>query len=189
MTCVVAIIEDGKTYMGTDSLGVGGYACSNRADEKLFYNGKFLIGGTTSFRMLDILRYKFTPPVIDPDMDDLRKYMCTLFIDDVRTEMGAGGFRKKENEVEQGGLFMVAIRDRLFTIYEDFRVAQESEPYAAVGCGSDIALGSLFSTHDLGARFMLDDLGPEDRIQVALEAAEQFSAGVRRPFHILSTKA
>lgn len=179
MTCVVAIVADGKTYMGADSLGVGGYACSTRADEKLFHNGKFLIGGTTSFRMLDLLRYKFTPPVLDPEISDIRKYMCTSFIDEVRSVLGAGGFKKKESEVEVGGTFLVAIRDRLFTVYDDFQIADYVNPYAAVGCGRDIALGSMFSTHDLE---------PEDRIQVALEAAEQFSAGVRRPFHILSTK-
>ena len=179
MTCVVAIIEDGKIHMGADSLGVGGYACSTRADEKLFYNGKFLIGGTTSFRMLDLLRYKFVPPVLDPDLTELRRYMCTLFIDGVRSVLGEGGFRKKDNEVEKGGTFLVAIRGRLFTVWDDFQVAENVEPYAAVGCGTDLALGSLFST---------DHLEPKKRIRIALEAAEQFSAGVRRPFHILSTR-
>ena len=179
MTCVVALIEDGKVYMGADSLGVGGYSCITRADEKLFHNGDWLIGGTTSYRMLDLLRYKFTPPVLDPKITDMRQYMCTLFIDEVRSCLGAGGFRKKEHEVEEGGTFLVATGDELFQIHGDFQVEQHVLNYSACGCGEDLALGSLFST---------EGDAPKVRIKTALEAAENFSAGVRRPFHILSTK-
>ena len=181
MTCVVAIIADGKTYMGADSLGIAGYSSEIRAHKKIFYNGEFLIGGTLSFRMLDILQYSFVPPVIDPNIDDLRRYMCTSFIARLRETLSTDGFDIKADDSNQDnvGTTLVAIRDRLFTIGGDFQVGENVEPYAAVGHGQDVAIGSLFSTHDLE---------PEDRIQVALEAAEQFSAGVGRPFHILSTK-
>jgi hypothetical protein len=40
-------------------------------------------------------------------------------------------------------------------------------------CGEDIALGAMYAC---------PSLSPEERIRTALEAAEQFSAGVRRPF-------
>ena len=179
MTCVVALIEDGKVYMGADSLGVAGYSCTTRADEKLFHNGDWLIGGTTSFRMLDLLRYKFVPPVVDPRITELRQYMCTSFVDEVRSCFGNGGFRKKENEVEVGGSFLVAIKDRLFNIESDFQVGEHVHPYAAVGCGRDIALGSLFST---------EGFEPKLRLKTALEASERFSAGVSRPFQIKWTK-
>lgn len=52
--------------------------------------------------------------------------------------------------------------------------------YDAVGCGQDIALGSLYATKKL------DDFSdPEAAVETALEAAEGYSAGVRRPFKIL----
>lgn len=179
MTCVVALIEGDKVYMGADSLAVDdSWQRSERADEKMFRIGDWLIGGTTSFRMLDLLRYKFQPPVLDPKEKDLRRYMCTSFVDAIRECLGTGGFRKKENEVEKGGTFLVARQNRLFTIYSDFQVAQDELPYAAVGCAQKVALGSLYSTEEYDAEY---------RILTALEAAAQFSAGVGQPFRILTT--
>lgn len=46
----------------------------------------------------------------------------------------------------------------------------------AVGCGDQIARGALYGTQMQP---------PKERIRIALEAAERFSAGVRGPFIIL----
>jgi hypothetical protein len=160
--------------MGGDSAGVGGWSLTTRADEKVFLNGPFIMGFTTSFRMGQLLRYAFTPPVYHPD-EDLDKYMVVNFIDAVRRCFSSGGYSKKQNEEESGGTFLVGFNGNLYKICDDYQVAKSMDEYAAVGCGADIASGSLYST--IG-------MPPEERIRIALEAAERFNAGVRRPFVI-----
>lgn len=175
MTCIVALKHEGIVYMGCDSAGVGGYSRANRVDPKIYRVGEMLIGFTTSFRMGQLLGYSLTLPRHHADVP-VENYMATLFINAVRECLKAGGFAKKENETEQGGTFLAAYRGRIFEIESDYQVGEREEPYTAVGCGFDLALGSLYTSGHWAA--------PRDRIRAALEAAAAFSAGVHPPFRI-----
>lgn len=177
MTAIVGLVHEGTVYIGGDSAGVSGYSMTVRADAKVFTVGPYLLGFTTSFRMGQLIRYALDPPT--PDGSDLDRFMSTTFVDAVRACLKAGGWAKKDNDREEGGTFLVGVAGRLFTIEDDYQVGASADGYAAVGCGSEIALGALFAT----ARTRM---APERRIVVALQAAERFSAGVRGPFICLS---
>lgn len=173
MTCIVGI-TDGKTvYMGADSAGVAGYSIYRRLDTKVFVNGDFIIGYTSSFRMGQLLKYSFVPPAIK-EGQDIFAFMATDFIETVRSCLKEGGYARTENNEDVGGIFLVGYKGRLFRIESDFQVGEGMEPHASVGCGEEIALGSLFSTST--------EKDPLQRIRIALEAAEEYSAGVRGPF-------
>lgn len=174
MTCIVAIVQDGEVHIGGDSAGVGGYSITVRADRKVFRNGPFVMGFTTSFRMGQLLAHSMKPPRRHAE-DDVYAFMVTEFINAVRSCLKDGGYASKDNETEAGGTFLVGYAGRLFTIYDDYQVAESVDGYVAVGCGQDLALGSLHST--VGQP-------PADRVRIALKAAEHFSAGVRGPFHL-----
>lgn len=174
MTCIVGLVHEEKVYIGGDSAGVAGLALSVRADAKVFRNGPMIFGFTTSFRMGQLLRYGFTPPEYD-DRKDLMKYMVTTFVDEVRKCLKDGGFATKEKEGEEGGTFLVGFRGQLFHVDSDYQVGQERDGIYAVGCGHPIARGALFASAGLP---------PRDRLTLALEAAERYSAGVRGPFVI-----
>jgi hypothetical protein len=174
LSCIVAITDGSSVMMGADSVGAdtGQWTVSERRDPKLFRNGPFLIGFTSSFRMGQILRYGFRPPERKPDIPT-EEYMATAFVDAVRKALADGGFRKKENEVERGGTFLVGYRGRIFEVDDDFQVGETAEAFAAVGCGSAFAMGSLFTSQG------------EDRVkrlELALQAAHRYSAYVRPPF-------
>lgn len=182
MTYIVGLVDKKtkKVIMGADSAGIGSYHNLHiRKDEKVFRNGNFIIGGTTSFRMLNLLRFKFKVPNIKPKQD-VYEYMCTDFIDEVRKMFADNGFMQKEkNGDDLGGDFLVAYKNRLFIVHGDFQVGENYAGYQSIGCGGDYALGSLFATK-----------GVEDsefRVQQALSAAEYLSAGVSAPFVILTT--
>lgn len=176
MTCIIGAIDNGKIYMGADSAGVGGYALWRRKDRKIFINGEFLIGFTSSFRMGQLLQYDFTPPQ-KKENQDIFEFMVTDFVESVRECLKKGGYSKIRENEESGGTFLVGYRGRLFTIESDFQVAEIFHDFAAVGCGDQIALGSMYST--FGKK-------TSERIMTALEAAQEFSAGVRSPFNLLS---
>lgn len=177
MTCIVAIKKDGVVYMGADSAGVGGLSMRVRADPKIYHNGKFMLGFTTSFRMGQLLGHAFEPPNRSLDVS-IEKFMTTTFIDAVRKCLKDGGFARKDNETESGGTFLVAYQGRIFRIDSDYQVGESSHDFEAVGCGEDIALGVM---HALEHHTTLK---AEEMIKFALSSAEQFSAGVRGPFFI-----
>ena len=181
MTCIAGIVDkkNNKVVIGGDSAASGGSNIFIRKDPKVFKNGEFIIGCTTSFRMLQLLRFSFTPPEINSK--EIYEYMCTDFIASVRACFKDGGYLQKYTDGdEKGGFFLVAYRDRLFKIEADFQVSENLSGIDAVGCGADFALGALHAIAD-------QDIQAEDKILKSLEAAEFLALGVCRPFIIKST--
>lgn len=174
MTCIVGLVHEQAVYIGGDSAGVGGWTITGRADAKVFRNGPFLVGYTTSFRFGQLLRYAFTPPEQPADMDTFH-YMVVEFINALRDCLKDGGYAKKEAEQESGGKFLVGYQGRLFLIGDDYQVGEMLDGYMAVGAGDDLALGALYATAGMQ---------PLARVEVALEAAAHHNMGVRAPFSI-----
>ncbi|QJE74527.1 hypothetical protein HHL28_16940 [Aerophototrophica crusticola] len=176
MTCIVGLVDNGTVWLGGDSAGVAGLDISLRSDPKVFRNGNFLIGFTSSFRMGQLLRFRLAPPPRRPDQD-LFRYMVCDFVEAVRVCLKDGGFAHRSNDVETGGFFLVGTEGRLFSIQDDYQVSEFNRGYHAIGCGAAYAMGSLYTTKG-------ED--PEGRVRKALETAEHFSGGVRAPFRIES---
>jgi hypothetical protein len=176
MTCIVGVAHEGKVYIGGDSAGSNGWSMVDRSDPKVFVNGPFVFGFTTSFRMGQLLRYSLTPPKHHPDTD-VMAFMVNDFISAVRACLKDGGFASKQNETERGGEFLVGYAGRLFKIEGDYQVGESADGYDSCGCGESYALGSLYATK--GAPVV-------ERIETALRAAEAHSSGVRAPYRILS---
>lgn len=172
MTCIAAVAHAGSVWMGADSAGVAGLALVVRRDPKIYRVGDFLFGFTSSFRMGQLLGYGFNPPEHHSDVG-VERYMATAFIDALRDVLKSGGYARTENGVEAAGEFLVGYRGRIFRVCSDFQVGENLEPFDAVGCGAELALGALHAT---------SDKPPRDRVNIALKAAEAFSAGVRGPF-------
>jgi ATP-dependent protease HslVU (ClpYQ) peptidase subunit len=179
VTCIAGLVHDGTVWIGADSAGVYGQSMIVRADAKAFTAGPYAFGFTSSFRMGQLIRYAFTPPVPEPDRD-LHAFMCTGFINALRDCLKEGGWAEKDKERETGGNFLVGVHGRLFEVFSDYQVGEREEPFAATGCGESFALGSLHVTQQLGWM-------PGERILAALQAAERFSSGVQGPFRIVRT--
>lgn len=179
MTAIAGLIDDGKVYIGGDSAGVGGLSLHRRKDPKVFKNGEFVIGYTSSFRMGQLLRYYLSPDT-PKEGQDAFEYMVCSFVPKVRQVLKDNGYLKVESNTETGGFFVVGWRGRLYEIQSDMQVSETLVPYTATGCGEDLVLGSLHATEQL------EGLSPKERITMALQAAEDFSAGVRGPFNIVS---
>lgn len=145
MTCIVGVTHKGRVYMGGDSAGVSGLDLTVRKDQKVFPNGEFAIGFTSSFRMGQILQYVFIPPEIVAG-ESLSAFMVSRFIPAVRDTFKREGFTYVESSREHGGCFLVGVRGRLFQIDSDFQVGESIDAFAAIGCGPAYAYCSLHST-------------------------------------------
>jgi ATP-dependent protease HslVU (ClpYQ) peptidase subunit len=179
MTCIAALIQDKTITMGADSAASSGTSLTIRAESKLCINNGFLLGFSGSVRMKQLLKYSFIPPTYNNDEDTL-KFMATDFIDAVRSCLKAGGLASKDKETENAdGDFLVGFQAKLFTIYSDYQVSEALDPWACIGCGEDIANGALFATKNT-------KMTSQERILLALQAAERHSTAVRAPFNFLS---
>lgn len=176
MTCVVGLVDNGRVYIGGDSLALGGFSKELRADKKVFVRGEFAIGFAGSYRMGQLLQYKLVIPEHKPEMDNF-EYMVSEFVEATRECFQKGGFSNPNSNEINIGSFLVGYRGELFRITDDFQVSKPYIKYDAIGCGGDIAKGSLYSTE--GDK-------PKNRIIMALSAAAQLNAGVAGPFHVVS---
>lgn len=76
---------------------------------------------------------------------------------------------------------ILGFNGHLYSIEEDLQIGEMALPYIATGCGADFAFGSMDTSFKLSKR-----MAPRKRVQLALEAAAVFSAGVCPPFTIQS---
>lgn len=180
MTCIAGLVHNRKVYMGCDSMSAIGYDLRLVPGQKVFRRDNFLIGGTGSARMLQVVRYEMTIPEYHPDVD-VMQYMVSQFAEAFRNAMKTAGEAEKSNERESySGLLMVGFRGRLFIIDSAYAVIEAADGYDAIGCGDSFARGSLFTSAD--DPVMRSD--PVGRIETALRAAERMSIGVRGPFTV-----
>jgi hypothetical protein len=179
MTCIVAIAQNGTVYMGSDHAASDdktGWILS-RKEPKCFKVGQYAVAFTDSFRMGQILQYSWTPPKYTPTKTNsgLDKFMRTKFVDSVKTAFKDHGFGSiGGSDEDTGGIFIVGLEGRIFTIDEDFHVGENVVNYMAEGSGGQIALGALYATKN--------QKNPKLRLKLALEAASEFNMAVAPPF-------
>lgn len=186
MTCIIGFTDrqNGVSWIGGDSLGSDGYVKAAEMPAKVFRNEMFknvLIGGTTTFRHLDLLKYSedlFDEVDRYKNTEIDHKFMVKKFVPKVITLFKDGVIG--EDEKNRGGNFIVATPLRVFEVQPDYSVLEPELGICAVGCGREVAMGSLIATIGM-------DIPPQDKIVMALKAAEQYCCGVQRPFRILCT--
>ena len=185
MTCIVAIKDDDNIYIGGDRQGSSGGFITHRNKPKVFtlnygYQGKqglnkqdaMLIGFTSSFRMGDILRHIFKAPDYQLGIGP-EDYMVKFFVPELIKCFKKNEYIQKKDESISGGCFIVCLRGRIFTIEEDFQVGESIENYAAVGSGSEIALGAFYAMQNCNT-----SSSSEDKVRTALKAASHYNAYV-----------
>jgi hypothetical protein len=191
MTCIVGYLDKETVYLGGDSAGTdGNYSQHIRKDKKVFQNGPFIFGFTSSFRMGQILMSsRFKPWRQKAEQSDY-DYMVVDFIDAVRKAFEKGGYLQKTTEGDEvGGTFLVGYKGVLYYVEDDFQVGIVADKYLSIGCGSDLALGALYS---LSQTFQstLDKAHPKSITDIyltkALDAASHFSAGCAPPYNFVS---
>jgi ATP-dependent protease HslVU (ClpYQ) peptidase subunit len=178
MTCIVGIVEDGKITIGGDSAASCDHSWFVSKREKVFrlkneWEDEALIGYTTSYRMADLLQYQVDLQRIEGK--DLMQYMVEDFVEEVRETFKEHGYTKIEDSQEEGGNFLVGIKDRLFVVYDDFHVNECAEDYFAVGCGEQFAMGAMHALKHT-------DYTSKEKVERALAASSKFSNGVAPPF-------
>lgn len=159
--------------MGGDSAATDSDTIVTVTNPKVFKNGPFLIGYCNSFRMGQLLQYKFIPPKQgeEPDIS----YIVTSFTDTVKKCLEDNSFDEKEEGIN----FLIGYKGNLYIMEPSFQILVSTNNFNAIGSGSDLALGALYAT---------SKQKPRKRIQIALEAASKFNNRVAPPFIVIRGK-
>lgn len=165
MTAIVAKIHEGYVWMGADHLGSDGFVKTEFIENsKVFKNGDFLIGYTTSFRMGQILQYSWKPPYrVEGISDD--QYFYKAVLDSIRNCFKDNDYGDKVGVDWQSGNFLVGWKGRLFEVENAH--ALEHKQIAAVGSGCYHAIGAMKAL--LKVKKYEDD--PQAFLECALEVA------------------
>lgn len=171
MSCVIGLVHKKKVYLASDGL-----ASTDDGDTrpinavKLFRKGSYLLGYAGSIRTGQIIqRGTFKLPTKIWRWSDIIREQITK----------KGAITKDDGQADaQTSNFIIGHKGKLYEILSDFQMSEINEKgYTAIGAGSTIALGSLYTTADL-------DWEPEDRLYKALNAATEFARACGPPFTI-----
>ncbi len=172
MSCVIGLVHKKHVYIAAD-----GIASTEDGDTrpikaiKIFRKGSYLIGFAGSIRTGQIIqRGDFKPPKDVWGWPDIMREQIH--------EKGALAIAGETQVQILASNFIIAHKGRLYETLCDFQINEINEKgYTAIGSGSTIALGSLFTSED-------HDLTPEQRLYLALNAAAEFARSCGPPYVI-----
>lgn len=186
MICIVGLVRDGTIHMAGDKLGSNGYTKLITERPKIFKNGDFLFGYTTSFRMGQLIEFAWKQPEkLNSQSEDY--YIYKVIVDSIKTLLKGDGFATDK----EGGEFIFGYNGRLFKMQNDFSIFEYTS-YAACGCGEDEALAVLFALDKLQYEpkdTTLDDLEMcenEYALKLAIEAASVNKTGVSSQYDYMT---
>jgi len=179
VTCIVGVVDEGKVFIGADSLAAASWMSVILPTKKVFRIGEMVMGVAGMPRAIQLLRFALKPPTIS---EDIERYVSITLVDAVRSVFKEAGFTEIENSAESyDGKLMIGVRGRLFAVDGYFQVIESTLPYLCIGSGAQVASGSLFTTAKSG-------MPTRKRILTALKASASIITNVGGPFHIMETK-
>lgn len=156
--CMNEFVKHQKVFKSTVYLGP-----KNTSKEDI------LIGYAGSFRMGQLLQYKFKPsrPV---KYTDIYEYLCTKFVDEIKDLFEKNNYSRLVDNEAIGGSFLVGAKGRLFTIQNDFSVLEYKERFTSIGGGYQFATASMETFEQL-KKMKYIKLQEDDYIELALKTS------------------
>ena len=192
MTCIIGYVDKASSsssnkpvvWLGGDSCGSGNGSDHIYKNNKVFHymnNPNIIMGGTTSFRHLDLLE---TTEGLFDDFEDLenitRLDIVKYFIP--RIQKVFQGNYLRGDDTDRGGNFLLGINDKLFEIQNDYSVLEPDSGIIAVGCGEDTAIVMLDAYNTLTKET------PQTKLFKTLEYVSNYNQGVKPPFTVINTQ-
>lgn len=118
------------------------------------------------------------------DDDFSFEFMVTKFIPRLITLYSESGYDKKYDDGEKkGGSFIIASKDKLYGIDNDFQIAEHLDNYIAMGSGDTVSYGALYTLD------VIDNLlTPEDKMKIIIGASCYFKTSVAPPINYMNTR-
>lgn len=179
MTCICGMVRNNHVYMAGDLMGSNGFTGKVYPDSKVFVNGEFIIGYTSSFRMGQILEWNWQQPLRQEGISD-REYMQLNVVESLRETFAAFGYGVKSGLEDIGGNFLIGYHGKLYEMQDNFSLLSV-EDFAAVGSGQYHAEAILHLLHQE------QDLHPFYIMQTAIGTAAHFTQSVSHECTVYSS--
>ncbi len=168
MTCIVALRQGNSVFIGGDAASVGGLSRDVVTTLKVFEKDGLVLGSSGSWRDIQVLKYRCDFPKFFPGSDP-DEYIFNVALDVIRPALREAGSVSVKDGIETvESNTIVNFQGRIYVIYGNFAVLTAAVPYAAVGSGTDLAMGAFFATQDMPSA--------QDRVRIALEASAAHNA-------------
>lgn len=175
MTCIAAIVQNGKSYIAGERGASTDSSIFQIAEPKVWKTGEYLFGYYGTF-MGERLKFNFQPPKMTKNTD-LVTFMNSTFLQALHQCYQDWWIEKHEDTelivVVRGKIFVHNAQDMSMTMYDT--------DFLAEGSGAEYAVGSLYSTNKLG-------MNPEERLQIAMQSAITFSPTCVGPIDIVTSE-
>jgi len=176
VTCIVGVRTEDGVWIGGDRAEANDKEITIAKYPKVFRVGEFLIGWAGRILPTNLLEHAWSPPEQPASMKTF-PFLATVIGQDIRKFFEE---RKCVRIADHGpaalGTALLAYRGGLFVLQDDFSVIEVESGYASEG-DYLIAMGSLHTTN----RY---EIHPEERVELALQAAAGLSPFVKGPFDI-----
>lgn len=167
MTCIVGIVDDEFTYIGGERAASDNDSIISMKTPKIYTKNGWVYGyaGTIGIgQLMDFIDIK-------EDVDNIHTYIRLEIVEQLKKAIESFSSTPDEHDTS----WLIGREGRLFELNaEDWSVIEINE--SSIGGGSQIALGSLYSTQNKD---------PMDRIALALGASIMYSPHCKGPIDIL----
>lgn len=171
MTCIAGLKTKDKIIIAGDSMGSNGFIYMQDKKSKVFKKEGFIFGGCGSYRVAQLMEYKWEIPkrIIGQTTDN---YIFTTFTDSLIELFTKNNATIKKDEMRQfEGSFLFGYEDELYEMHGNFQTNINNKAYHATGSGVYHAISSLYSTEGL-------KLDPRERLKRAITCASEFVMSV-----------
>lgn len=184
MTTIVGIADGETVWMGCDSAASSYENCIDIiSDTKIIIKpvngtGDQLMVGMSGTRLVHEL-VSDMDFALEPTGETAERELRRFFVPEIVKVLREHNLLEQGRDVYRGGSMLVGWRGHLFHIDIQLSIIEYRIGFRAAGSGAFYALGSLYSTLDMG-------LSPEQRITMAIEAACYYDADSLPPIHLCS---
>lgn len=181
MTLIISAEEEGCVIMGADSAASSpNEVYTFPALEKIVQCGEYLIGACGSGRVCQIIRTLVEWPEV-PETDVLMPFLVRKVAPAIRDAVEeAGALQEGLSGLGNKTQIVLGIKGQLFYIATDLAIVK-SHSMGCIGSGRHHGYAAMHALAAVG-------VGPaRKRIQLALEAAAEYSLQVRPPFRFLES--
>ncbi len=184
MSCVTSVIAGTTMAMGADSAASGdGDGIFRIPEPKVFVRDAYLFGVTGSYRVAQVLRFKAQLPPPPQKSPEMRSFLVCSLMPTIAAALRADGVAHEgRNILGPRTSLLLGCCGQLWHIGPDLTVLPEGN-YAAIGSGYMRAYSALYALEQVGG-----SESPERCVEIALQAAAEFTSTVRPPWQIVSIK-
>lgn len=174
MTIVAAVEKNSKVYFGCDSIFGTDDLKDKFADSKFVKFPDLIIGFSGYLRAFQVVKRQLK---IRKDIKKTDDWFHINFISSMKDVLRKNGVLVVENEQEKlpsNCNFLIGFKGKIYEMDDDFSMFRSARGFACIGSGSNVALGSLWTTRDLAS--------PQARLRLALEASVELVPSCAPPF-------